>query len=114
MPDSPAGPPNRWLGVYRPMLSGPIETVDVWEFVVASPDLGTPCRLEIQHVGWPLYGDGLYLHPPTGGSMDMSMGGAYEFPLASFPVSLWLELRSGSPSPVETTSGGSVKALFRR
>ncbi|MBK7048081.1 MAG: hypothetical protein IPH48_16565 [bacterium] len=114
MPDSPAGLPNRWLGDYRPLQGGSIETIDVWEFVVASTDLGTQCRIEIQRVGWPAYGDQLHLLPPTGGSLDMSMGGAYEFPLAAFPVSLWLEMRSGSPVPVEVTGWGSVKALFRR
>lgn len=114
MPVSPAGLPNRWLGDYRPLQSGSIETIDVWEFVVASTDMGTRCRIEIQRVGWPTYGDQLYLLPPTGVSLDVSMGGAYDFPLATFPVSLWLEMRSGSPLPVEMTSWGSVKALFRR
>ncbi len=114
MPDAPAGLPNRWLGDYRPLQGGSIETIDVWEFVVASSNLGTTCRIEIQPVGMPTYGDDLYLIPPFGNSLDMSMGGAYEFPLATFPVSLWLEMRSGSPVPVEVTGWGSVKALFRR
>ncbi len=47
-------------------------------------------------------------------SAGYTRGGAYEFPLAAFPVSLWLEMRSGSPVPVEVTGWGSVKALFRR
>lgn len=114
MPASPAGLPNRWLGEFRPSHNASLEVVDLWEFVVASPEVGAPCRLEVRPVAGVGYGERLSLLPPTGGSFDMSMGGAFEFPLATCPVSLWFELRTGTPVAVKTDSWGAVKALFRR
>lgn len=114
MPGSPAGLPNRWFGEFRPTHDGSIEVVDLWEFAVASPEIGALCRIEVRPVSPVSYGDQLSLLPPTGGSCDMTMGGSFEFPLDAFPVSLWFELRTGSPVPVQQNTWGSVKTLFRR
>ena len=114
MPLSPAGLPNRWLGDFRPANNSSVEVVDFWEFVVAAPAAGVTCRLEVRPVSPVGCGELLSLLPPTGGSPDMSMGGSFEWPLDSTTVSLWFELRTGTPVAVESESWGSVKALFRR
>ena len=114
MNEPPAGLPNRWLGEFRTAHNSSLEVVDLWEFVVASPDLGTLCRIEVRPVAAVGYGERLTLLTPTGFGFDMSMGGAFEWPLSHFPVSLYLELRTGTPVPVEQSNWGSVKALFRR
>ncbi len=114
MPVSPAGLPNRWLGDFRPANNSSVEVVDFWEFVVAAPTAGVTCRLEVRPVTPVGYGERLSLLPPTGGSPDLSMGGAFEWTLDSPTVSLLFELRTGTPVAVDCESWGSVKALFRR
>lgn len=114
MPGAPEGLPNRWLGEFRPPHAASGEAIDLWEFAIGSLDLGHVCRVEVRAVVPVADGDALHLLPPSGGAPDLSSGGAFEFVLPSTPVSLWFELRTGSPVPVERGTWGSVKALFRR
>ncbi len=114
MSGAPTGLPNRWLAEFRPPHGDTGEAVDVWEFAVHSLDIGQVSRIEVRPLVQVSYGEALLLVPSSGGAMDMSGGGAYEFVLPSTPVSLWFELRTGSPVPVERGAWGSVKALYRR
>lgn len=114
MLEPPTGLPNRWLSDFRPAGESSNGGVELWQFVIESPDAGAACRLELQDLAPVSSAYDLYLIGANGASETLTLPAVVDFSVDSTTMTRFLELHYGSPIPVEHGSWGAVKALYRR
>ena len=114
MSEPPVGLPNRWLSEFRPTTGDNAGGVELWHVLIASPDGGANCRLEVRDLAPVSTSFDLYLIGGTGGSEALALPAVLDFAVDGASMTRFLELHFGNPIPVEPGSWGNVKALFRR
>ncbi len=108
------GLPNRWLDDFRPAGESSSGGVELWQFVIESPDAGATCRLELQDLAPVSSAFDLYLIGANGAPEALALPAVVDFAVDGAVMNRFLELRYGNPIPVEHDTWGGVKALYRR